>query len=93
MLGLILAAVIALAMLADVDAPFRQLDLDLALPPLPDNVAAYEPTLRERMAYKSGAVFGIAGRTTTSESAGRSNEIAAFPRRALVPRSRNFTSS
>lgn len=52
MLGLIVAAVIVFAALADVDARFKQLDLDGALPPLPDNVAAYEPIPRERMPFE-----------------------------------------
>jgi hypothetical protein len=52
MLGLIIAAVIVLATLGDVDAPLKQLDLDLALPPLPDNVAAYQPIPRERMRFE-----------------------------------------
>ena len=59
MLGLIVAAVIVLATLGDVDAPFKQLDLDLSLPPLPDNVAAYEPIPRERMPYQADVGFGV----------------------------------
>ena len=59
MLGLIIAAVIVLATLADVDAPFKQLDLDRALPPLPDNVAAYEPIPRERMPFEQTRFAGL----------------------------------
>jgi hypothetical protein len=47
MLSLLVAAIVVLATLAEVDAPFKQLDLDRAQPPLPDNVAAYEPIARD----------------------------------------------
>jgi hypothetical protein len=57
MLVLIVAAVIVLATLADVDAPYKQ--LDRALPPLPDNVAAYEPIPRERMPFEQTQFAGL----------------------------------
>jgi hypothetical protein len=38
--------------IADVGAPFEQNELDRALPPLPENVAAYEPIASERLPFE-----------------------------------------